>query len=186
MLRSAAGFWSPPRPDDLRAIMSAFDAPWWVAGGWAIDLFVGRQTRPHGDLDIEILRRDQHLVQEALPEWEHHGADAGTLSRWSSGATLPDTVNSVWSRPAATAPWAIQFMLAAADGDHWVYRRERRVRRRLTELGWTTSTGTPVLAPEIELLYKAKPAAQKDMADFEVAIPSTIPRIARPRSLPTS
>jgi lincosamide nucleotidyltransferase A/C/D/E len=26
----------------------------WVAGGWAVDAVVGRQTRPHGDLDLAI------------------------------------------------------------------------------------------------------------------------------------
>jgi lincosamide nucleotidyltransferase A/C/D/E len=26
----------------------------WVAGGWAVDILVGRQTRPHGDLDLAI------------------------------------------------------------------------------------------------------------------------------------
>jgi lincosamide nucleotidyltransferase A/C/D/E len=26
----------------------------WVAGGWAVDALVGRQTRPHGDLDLAV------------------------------------------------------------------------------------------------------------------------------------
>ncbi|HET9872179.1 MAG TPA: lincomycin resistance protein LmrB [Propionibacteriaceae bacterium] len=26
----------------------------WVAGGWAVDAVVGRQTRPHGDLDLAV------------------------------------------------------------------------------------------------------------------------------------
>jgi lincosamide nucleotidyltransferase A/C/D/E len=34
----------------------------WLDGGWAVDACLGRQTRPHGDLDIVI--EDRHL--EAL------------------------------------------------------------------------------------------------------------------------
>ncbi|MBM0239075.1 hypothetical protein JNW88_21565 [Micromonospora sp. ATA32] len=26
----------------------------WVAGGWAVDAVIGRQTRPHGDLDLAV------------------------------------------------------------------------------------------------------------------------------------
>lgn len=26
----------------------------WVAGGWAVDAVTGRQTRPHGDLDLAV------------------------------------------------------------------------------------------------------------------------------------
>jgi lincosamide nucleotidyltransferase A/C/D/E len=26
----------------------------WVAGGWAVDAVTGRQTRPHGDLDLTV------------------------------------------------------------------------------------------------------------------------------------
>ena len=31
--------------------------PWYVAGGWAIDLFVGQVTRDHQDVDLVIGRR---------------------------------------------------------------------------------------------------------------------------------
>ncbi|MFF9097395.1 nucleotidyltransferase domain-containing protein [Streptomyces sp. NPDC014802] len=27
------------------------DFPWWIAGGYAIELAVGRELRPHGDLE---------------------------------------------------------------------------------------------------------------------------------------
>lgn len=42
-------------PDEGAAILPGMGAPWWVAGGWAIDLFIGAQTRPHGDLDVAML-----------------------------------------------------------------------------------------------------------------------------------
>jgi GNAT superfamily N-acetyltransferase len=38
----------------------------WVAGGWALDLFLGRQTRPHVDTDIVIRRSDQDGIAEVV------------------------------------------------------------------------------------------------------------------------
>ena len=36
-------------------------APWFIAGGWAIDLFLGRKTREHADVDFALSRLDQDL-----------------------------------------------------------------------------------------------------------------------------
>ena len=49
----------------------------WVAGGWAVDAVVGRQTRPHGDLDLavdaaqqpELLALLDRLGFEATVDW---------------------------------------------------------------------------------------------------------------------
>src|SRR5437899_2178390 len=45
---------------------------WWaVAGGWAIDLWLGEQTREHHDVEVVVARRDQTAVHAALrAEWE--------------------------------------------------------------------------------------------------------------------
>jgi hypothetical protein len=37
-------------------VIGDFPGPWGVGGGWAIDLFIGRKTRPHANVDIAILR----------------------------------------------------------------------------------------------------------------------------------
>ena len=38
----------------------------WVDGGWAIDALLGRQTRPHGDLDIAVEERDVPQLRKLL------------------------------------------------------------------------------------------------------------------------
>lgn len=38
----------------------------WFFGGWAVDLWVGRLTRPHDDIDVLVWRRDEPRVHEAL------------------------------------------------------------------------------------------------------------------------
>lgn len=34
----------PLTPDDVAALMRGFAGPWWICGGWAIDLFIARET----------------------------------------------------------------------------------------------------------------------------------------------
>ena len=45
----------------------------WFFGGWAVDLWVGRLTRPHDDIDVLVWRRDEPAVDAALEAagWRH-------------------------------------------------------------------------------------------------------------------
>jgi lincosamide nucleotidyltransferase A/C/D/E len=38
----------------------------WVDGGWGVDALLGRQTRPHKDLDIAIQQKDVSRLRELL------------------------------------------------------------------------------------------------------------------------
>jgi hypothetical protein len=44
------GPWDPMAPEDAAIVFCTWTLPWWIAGGWAIDLLLGHQTRAHGDL----------------------------------------------------------------------------------------------------------------------------------------
>lgn len=50
--------------------MEGFSRPWFVAGGWAIDLFLDRVTREHSDIEIAVLREDQLALQRHLVGWQ--------------------------------------------------------------------------------------------------------------------
>lgn len=142
-----------------------------MAGGYALDLFAGHERRPHGDLDVEVLRADAHKLHRALHDWDHHLAQDGVLSRWLPEAPLPVEVNSVWSRPGAADAWAVEFLFAHTIGDEWVYRRHPAIRRPLRTVGLRSPEGIPFLSPEIQLLYKAKEPRSKDAADFAGVFP---------------
>ena len=45
----------------------------WFFGGWAVDLWVGRVTRPHDDIDVLVRRADEAGVDAALTAagWVH-------------------------------------------------------------------------------------------------------------------
>src|SRR3954454_12434989 len=38
----------------------------WLDGGWGVDAHVGRQTRPHSDLDIALKSADSPVLEKAL------------------------------------------------------------------------------------------------------------------------
>lgn len=40
--------------------------PFWLDGGWGVDTLVGRETRPHDDLDLVVRDEDVPRAQEAL------------------------------------------------------------------------------------------------------------------------
>lgn len=167
----ALGPWEPLSPRDATALLRALPVPWWIAGGWALDLFVGRQTREHADLDVEVLRRDQLAVQEYLAGWDLHTASDGVLQSWPRGERLAEGISGVWGRPSRDAPWAVDLMFAESEDDLWVYRRHRSITRPLDQLGLCTAEGIPFLAPEIQLLYKSRAPRAKDRADFEQVLP---------------
>jgi Aminoglycoside-2''-adenylyltransferase len=166
------GPWEPLSPAEVAGLFEPMPAPWWIAGGWAIELYLGRPVRSHADIDILLLRRDQHRVHEALPGWDIQAADPpGSLRPWPAGETLPVEVHDIWCREHPGRPWRLQFMLDTTDGEDWVSRRDARIRRPVASLGSRTEDGLPILVPEIQLFYKAKGMRPKDQADFDAALP---------------
>jgi len=58
----------PETVQALVAAMHAHDVAVCVAGGWAVDALVGRQTRPHADLDVWVEAREVEGLFEALSD----------------------------------------------------------------------------------------------------------------------
>ncbi len=163
--------WHPVSPEEALALLAGLDVPWWLAGGWALDRHLGRQTRAHGDLDVAVLRCHVDAVRRQLVDWDVHLADPpGRLRRWVVGEPVPARAHDVWCRRTPDEPWAFQLMLEESDGDEWVYRRDARIRRPLSDLG------DGVLVPEVQLLYKVDSGTPKDLADVSLVLPSLSPK----------
>jgi hypothetical protein len=161
------GIWEPTTPTAVARLFAQLGPPWWLAGGYAIELAVGRPLREHSDIDVLVLRRDHLAVQQALRGWEWWAADPpGVLRPWRPQEVLHAGVDDIWCRPAHDQPWQVQVMLGESSGQDWVSRRNPRLRRPIAALGHTSVDGIPYLAPEIQLFYKAKDPRPKDEHDF--------------------
>ena len=157
---------------EVAEVLRGFRHPWAVGGGWALDLALGRVTRPHADVDIAVFRADQAALRAALPRWRFEAVKGGTLAQWAPGEWLELPVHEVHARPPAGGGGrALEFLLNERVGADWVYRRDPEVRCPLAHALLKVPGGVRVLAPEVVLLYKSKAPRLADEADFRAARP---------------
>ena len=62
--------WDAWHPAEAARRLAGVDVPWCVIAGWSLDLFRGRQTRDHEDLEIAVPERDFAKIRGALREHE--------------------------------------------------------------------------------------------------------------------
>ena len=163
------GTWSPFDPVEVHGLMADYRRPWWIAGGWALDLALGRQTREHGDVDVAVLRSDQLAVQSHLRGFELYLANV-VLTPWVSGELAPPDTCDVWCRPLGATSWTFQLMFDPGTDETWVCRRDVRITLPMSAAVRRTDAGIPHLAPELQLLMKAKRCEAKDQADFDAVL----------------
>jgi hypothetical protein len=85
-------------------VMASYQRPWWVAGGWALDLALGHRTRPHADLEISIPITDQAALFQHLRGWDLRLAAPGQrLSPWD-GSRIEPPFHQVWARRGPGRP----------------------------------------------------------------------------------
>lgn len=149
---------------------------WCLGGGYAIELFVGRQYRAHEDVDLLIWRDELPSLRDFLKEWEVYASDPpGHLRYWAQGEELGAHVHDIWVRALDTSEWRFQIMVMDRDQkqgcDQWLFRRDPSVRRSVEDVICESSKGVKYLAPHIQLLFKSKSMRDKDIQDFEKALP---------------
>lgn len=157
-------------PQKIAGIMREFKPDWFVAGGWAIDLFIGRETRRHEDIEIVIFRRDQRAVQKYFSDWKLKKAAGGALFDWREDELLQLPVHAVHCFNERGAPPFLEVLFNETDAFNWIYRRDDRIVKPLAEIYLTAETGIRFLRPEIVLLYKSKNPREKDERDFHATI----------------
>lgn len=157
-----------PAVDRVTSLMAGWSRPWGIAGGWALDLWRGRVTRSHADIEIAVLREHQLELREWLVDHRWAYVDNHAHVPWS-GQRLELPIHEL---VATRGDERLEVLLNERDGTNWVFRRDPRVRLELDHAFVVTSSGVPVLAPEIALLYKAKQRRAVDDADFAEHAPA--------------
>lgn len=163
--------WQPWHPATFTARMPGADFPWYVAGGWAIDLFVGTQTREHEDLEVAVASSFFETIPPRFPEldfWVPLGEQK--LGRMTT-ETLAGESHQTWAYDRAAQAWRFDVFREPHDGDIWICRRDESIRRPYEEIVSYTDDGIPYLNPEVALLFKAKAVRDKDRADLATAWP---------------
>jgi Aminoglycoside-2''-adenylyltransferase len=186
--------WAPWRPEQVARRLEAVEAPWYVAAGWAIELFLGSEHREHEDIEIAVPARRFGEVAAALagldlyvigPDLaaehpaagEEHGPALAT-PLGQAGALL-DTYHQTWALEPATRVWRLDVFREEGEGETWICRRDARIRLPYAELIEWTDDGVPYARPEVVLLFKAKAARPKDEADLAAVLPRLAPAARR-------
>lgn len=167
--------WEPLTPQQVAELMRGFDAPWYIAGGWALDLFLGRQTRAHNDIEVSVFRADEAKLRKHLRGWEHFIAEAGTLTPLAERDPLPPKAHELWSRERGRDRWQLEILFEERVGDRWVYRRHDRVGAHWKDIGRFTNDGIPYIRPDIQLLYKSTSPRPADESDLLAVLPRLDP-----------
>ncbi|MGK8512709.1 nucleotidyltransferase domain-containing protein [Nocardia asiatica] len=162
------GPWARVTPADVGEVLGDIGAPWWVAGGWAIDAFTGTR-REHSDVDVAMFRADLPALRTAA---------RGRLHIWSAGPDgirpvddrypdVADNADQVWLRAGARSPWLIDLLLNPGQDGAWVNRRDPAMVAPLDEVTWIAADRVRYLRPELVLIYKVKQSRPKDREDLE-------------------
>jgi hypothetical protein len=161
-------------PSEVARHLAGIATPWYVAAGWALDLFRGRQTREHGDIEIAIPAASFPKVRNRFTGYVFDAADSGRIFQDATPDVLAATYQT-WLRDPATDKYLLDVFREPHDGDTWICRRDETIRLPYSDIIHRTQDGIPYLAPELVLLFKAQHARPKDQADFDATVPHMTP-----------
>ena len=163
--------WDPLTVEQVSDLLRGVSVPWWIAGGWALDLFMGRQTRAHNDIEIALYRDDLDALRRHLAGWETFIAEDGTLTPLAVEEPLRAGSHELWTRERGRDTWQLEILIEERRGDRWVYRRNDAIGLHWMDIGRETSGGVRYVRPEIQLLYKSKQARPQDESDLITVLP---------------
>ena len=123
--------WVPFTPQEFAeragSRLDAAGVLWAVAGGWAVDLALGRVTRAHEDLEIAVPAERFAALRAALAEFTYVVPFPEGM-RPVDDASAMTSSHQTWARDGE-GRYRFDVMREPHDGDVWVCRRDPSVRR---------------------------------------------------------
>jgi len=157
-------------PSEVAGYLEGVSAPWYVAAGWALDLFRGEKSREHGDVEIAVPAGRFAEVRDRFGGFVFDAVGSGRIWAGATAEALAGT-HQTWLREPSTGDYRLDVFREPHDGDRWICRRDETIRLPYTGIIQRTPDGIPYLAPELVLLFKAKQVRRKDQADFDGVLP---------------
>lgn len=174
----------------VNELLRGADIDWAVCGGWALDLFLGRTTRMHGDLDLSVPEGDRTRIERFMLDrgwrvYEFRGqgllrplhADTPSepgrnlmclregcelVTFWEAPRDAPGLVLHEW-HPSG---------LRTLNYMEFLFRRAEPFFGRSADKAVIRLEGIPCLAPEVVLRWKAdQPERDVNRADFAAVFP---------------
>ena len=171
--------------------------PWAICGGFALDLFLGKEIRPHSDIDICVFEPDrrkilQYMLQNKWNVYEFRGqgklrpldvyteSDPGRnlmclrgdceLVKFYPCEEEPLLYHQFFHTGIKTFNY-LEFLFNTTSDDYLVVNNKAGIKRELSK-AILYRDEIPYLAPEIALLYKSsRPGNEEYQYDFEQTFP---------------
>lgn len=166
---------------------------WAVCGGCAIDLFVGRMTREHADVDVAVCwdQRDRLLAYLLKGDFRAFEPENGLLREVKSAGDDYRRNDNLWCVKKGSGAYRIErqhenyyqittarrhqdtldfieFLFNRRNGERFIYKRDQRVTHDAAVA--YSGAAIPYLAPELVLLYKSafiRSLKSRDPADID-------------------
>ena len=177
----------------LYKYMEGAGVDWAVCGGHAIDLFIGRQTRDHQDVDVAVFwdQRERLLNYLLTGGFRIFEPENGLLREVTGAEDNFRRNDNLWCIAGDSPAYKIErdhanfyrittrrrhqdtldfieFLFNRRNGDQFIYKRDKSITHESAIL--RSGAGMPYLAPELVLLYKSvfiRSAESRDPADID-------------------
>ena len=182
--------------NQLNSLMAETGVDYAICGGHAIDLFLGKKTRLHKDLDVAVYREDrdkivQHMLNEDWAVYEPCGT--AYLHKINTVADQKRIKANIWCVKQSNQHYRfkehekdmyavdadnseqteldyIEFLFNSRKDGNFLYAKNHDVKMNLVN-AILKINDIPFLAPEIILLYKSTMADNPDyQLDFDNAL----------------
>ncbi|UOR10361.1 nucleotidyltransferase domain-containing protein [Halobacillus amylolyticus] len=153
----------------VKDFMESYSGKWMVAGGWAIDLHIGEETREHEDIEVAVFRDEQTDLASLLADWDVYIAQEERRQEWDLNDPIELPIHEIHA--SRQDGEMLEVLLNERSKGRWVYRRDPNLSFPLSMMNLQSEQGIPYLNPEIVLLYKAKHTRDKDHDDFNYVFP---------------
>lgn len=148
----------------IASLLKKYSGTWMIAGGWAIDLYINKQTRSHHDIEIAIPRLEQQALRKYLNNWNFHYVKRGQFFQWRTDEYLNLPIHEIHGKGEEND--SLEILLNEVKDDVWYFRRNQQVTYPVSKLILLSKQNIPILCPEVVLLYKAKINKEKDRLDL--------------------
>lgn len=164
--------WEAWSPEQLASKLCLVKAHWYIVGGWAIDLWLGKQSREHEDLEFAVSPKNAHEVASHLSELTFFEVREGRFVFWDTKKPIGDNTWQLWGADMNAQRWRVDMMMERGTHKYWQYKRKPSIEHMRHKAIRTNVNGIRYLAPPNVLLFKAKHSRFKDDIDFETVFPN--------------
>lgn len=152
----------------LEFVMESFERPWFVAGGWTIDLAVNEVTREHKDIDICIFREDAEYTINYFSDWDIQVAIPGE-HRLEKVNQLLDIELPRYCLHLFQGKKFLEILLTEQSGKEVIFRKNRDLRMNINDFS-KQNGNLSFVNPAWQLLFKSLSTREEDEHDFKIYI----------------